>query len=73
MTSSDTNSSGMMGGEVEAVARLLTMAADRLAMADRHEAEAVRLSCGTDAESIARSAHHFTIAAGLRGRARFAK
>lgn len=73
MTSSDTNSSGMMGGEAEAVARLLTTAADRLAMADHHEAEAVRLARGTDAESIARSAHHFTIAAGLRGRARFAK
>jgi hypothetical protein len=52
-------------------ARLLNTAAERRAMADRHEAEAVRLSYEHDADSLARSAHHFTIAAGLRGQARF--
>jgi len=53
------------------VARLLNNAALRREQADRHEAEAVRLSVAADAESLARSAHHFIIAAGLRGQARF--
>lgn len=55
----------------EETARLLNTAAERREMADRHEAEAVRLAYAEDADSVARSAHHFTIAAGLRGQARF--
>lgn len=55
----------------EEVALLLNTAADRRRQADQHEVEAVRLSAATDADSIARSAHHFIIAAGLRGQARF--
>lgn len=53
------------------VAVLLSNAAMRREQADKHEAEAVRLSVATDADSLARSAHHFIIAAGLRGQARF--
>lgn len=55
----------------EDTAALLKRAADRAALADQHEAEAVRLAAAPDADSIARSAHHFVVAAGLRGRARF--
>ncbi len=55
----------------EETARLLNTAAERRMMADHHEAEAVRLAYEHDADSLARSAHHFTIAAGLRGQARF--
>lgn len=60
----------MADGQVD-VAALLRNAAERREQADKHEAEAVRLSASTDADSIARATHHFIIAAGLRGRARF--
>lgn len=55
----------------EETARLLNTAAARLARADWHEAQAAQLADADDADSIARAAHHFTVAAGLRGRARF--
>jgi len=44
-----------------------------LELADRHEEKAVELAQHWDAGSVAKSADHFTVAAGLRGRARFAK
>jgi len=56
---------------VDEVARLLTTAAARAKQADHHEAEALRYSKCDCAGCIARSANHFTIAAGLRGQARF--
>lgn len=46
---------------------------ERLALADRHETMALRLADHMDGDSIARAAHHFVIADGLRGRARFAR
>jgi hypothetical protein len=53
------------------VHRLLTTAARRRALADEHEAKAVELVEAGDPEGIERAAAHFTIAAGLRGQARF--
>lgn len=52
-------------------ARLLTMAAKRLALADEHEAKALALAESGNPDTVQQSAAHFTIAAGLRGQARF--
>lgn len=57
--------------EADQTALLLNTARDRLALADRHEAEALKRAHLFDADSAARSAHHFAVAEGLRGRARF--
>jgi hypothetical protein len=53
------------------VERHLTNAANRRALADEHEAEAVRLAESHDPEVVILAAAHFTVAAGLRGPARF--
>lgn len=53
------------------VERHLTNAANRHALADHHEAEAVRLAETRDPSNVILAAAHFTVAAGLRGRARF--
>lgn len=53
------------------VERHLTNAANRRALADEHEAEAVRLAETRDPEAVILAAAHFTVAAGLRGPARF--
>lgn len=50
---------------------LLNTARERLALADEHEAEALKHAMSLDADSAARAAHHFAVAEGLRGRARF--
>lgn len=50
---------------------LLNTARERLALADQHEVEALKHATSLDAESAARAAHHFAVADGLRGRARF--
>lgn len=55
----------------EETARLLTTAAKRLALADEHEAKALALAESDDPDAVVQSAAHFTVAAGLRGRARF--
>ncbi|MBB4154156.1 hypothetical protein GGQ80_002066 [Sphingomonas jinjuensis] len=52
-------------------AQLLRLAAARAALADGYEAEAVALAERGDRESLAQAADLFTVAAGLRGRARF--
>lgn len=49
----------------------LTNAANRRALADRYEAEAVRLAEIGGADNIFLAAAHFTVAEGLRGPARF--
>jgi hypothetical protein len=51
----------------EDTARLLKRCADRGALADRLEAEAVRLA---EVGAISNAADHFIVAEGLRGRAR---
>lgn len=51
----------------------LSRVQEMLALAEQHEARAVELSRYPDGGSVAKCAHHFAIAAGLRGRARFAK
>jgi hypothetical protein len=49
----------------------LTNAANRFLLADEHEAEAVRLAESQDPDAVILAAAHFTVAAGLRGPARF--
>ncbi|MDH4746663.1 hypothetical protein OMP43_21790 [Sphingomonas sp. CBMAI 2297] len=44
-----------------------------LALAQQHEEQAIQLAESMDPASVAMSAHHFTVAEGLRGRARFAR
>ncbi|WP_066794991.1 hypothetical protein [Sphingomonas soli] len=53
------------------VERLLLTAARRHALADEHEAKAVEIIEAGDPALVERAAAHFTIAASLRGRARF--
>ncbi len=52
-------------------ARLLETAAKHRALADEHEAKAVALADCSDASTVLLAAAHFTVAAGLRGQARF--
>lgn len=60
-----------MSGETLDVRAHLTNAANRHALADQHEARAVELAESRDPDAVVLAAAHFTVAAGLRGPARF--
>lgn len=58
-------------GEPLDVRAHLTNAANRHALADEHEAKALALAETRNPDAVLLAAAHFTIAAGLRGPARF--
>ena len=51
----------------------LSRVREMLALAQQHEDKAIALAQQMDTASVAMAAHHFTVAEGLRGRARFAR